>query len=602
MGSKTLPRRSQVDRRYTWNAESVFPNVAAWEAEIHAIQDALAPMAGHAGTVGQGPQRLLEALQARDELIGRSDRAMVYAGFLASVDATDSDANAMAGRARAVLAEVRAAASFLFPEVLAVGHARLQAWMTDEPRLAVYRHHFDNLFRQQDHVRSAEVEEILGMLSDPFSGASTTASMLTNADLHFPPGVDRGGEPVEVTQGTLARLLASPDRRLRQTAWENYIDRYVEFKNTLASSLSTSVRQFAFLSRTRGHPSSLAASLHENDIPLAVYHNLLEVFRSSLPIWHRYFALRRRLLGVAKLGHFDMWAPLTASPVTVLFPNAVEMICAGLAPMGEDYVAVLRRGCLEERWIDVYPNQGKRAGAFSSGARGTHPFIMLSYNDTVFSLSTLAHELGHSMHSYLAWKHQPQVYSDYSLFVAEVASNFHQAMVRAHLLRTVEDKDFQIAVIEEAMANFLRYFFIMPTLARFELETHARVEAGQTLTAEWLIDLCVDLFTEAYGESVDVDRQRLGMLWATFGHMYSDFYVYQYATGISGAEALSQRILDGAPGAVESYLEFLKAGASLYPLDALRRAGVDLSQPEPVERAFAGMGEYVARLEALLPA
>jgi oligoendopeptidase F len=570
-----------------------------WEAEIAAIREAIPALAAFAGHVGQDPQHLLQALQTRDDLLERCDRVLVYAAFLASVDTTNSEANAMAGRARVLGAEVRAAASFLFPEILAIGRPRLEEWMAGEPRLQIYRHHFDNLFRQSSHVRSAEVEEILGMLSDPFSGASITSSLLTNSDMHFPPGVDRSGETYDVTQGTLLRLLASSDRRLRQTAWENYIDRYVGFKNTLASSLSTSIRQFVLLSRVRGHPSSLAASLHENDIPLAVYHNLVEVFRSRLPIWHRYFALRRRLLGVDRLEHFDLWAPLTSNPVKITYPEAVEMICAGLAPMGEEYVATVRRGCLEERWVDVYPNQGKRGGAFSSGSRGTHPFVMLSFSDTAFSLSTLAHELGHSMHSYLTWKHQPRVYSDHALFVAEVASNFHQAMVRGHLLRTVEDKDFQIAVIEEAMANFLRYLFIMPTLARFELETHARVESGHALATDWMSETCADLFAEAFGEGVHVDRQRVGMLWATYGHMYSDFYVYQYSTGIAGAEALSRRILDSVPKAVEDYLGFLKAGASAYPLEVLRRAGVDLSRPEPIERAFQVMEQYVDRLEKL---
>jgi oligoendopeptidase F len=601
MGTNALPPRSEVDPRVTWNAESVFPNAAAWEAEIAAIQAALPGLTAFAGSVGEDARHLLPALGTRDALLERSERVLVYAAFLASVDTANSESNAMAGRARLLGAEVRAAASFLFPEILAIGQDRLQKWMAGERRLAVYRHHFDNLFRQGSHVRSAEVEQILGMLSDPFSGATITASLLTNSDLRFPPGVDRAGESFDVTQGTLMRLLANPDRRLRQTSWENYIDRYVEFKNTLASALSTSIRQFVLLSRVRGHSSSLDASLHENDIPVSVYHNLVDVFRSRLPIWHRYFALRRRLLGVDKLEHFDLWAPLTSNPVKITYPEAVEMICAGLAPMGKEYVATVRRGCVEERWIDVYPNQGKRGGAFSWGARGTHPFVMLSYNDTVFSLSTLAHELGHSMHSYLTWKHQPQVYSDYSLFLAEVASNFHQAMVRGHLLRTVQDREFQIAVIEEAMANFLRYFFIMPTLARFELATHGRVESGQALAAEWMSETCADLFAESYGEGVHVDRQRVGMLWATYGHMYSDFYVYQYSTGIAGAEALSRRILDGVPGAVEDYLGFLKAGASDYPLELLRRAGVDLSRPKPIERAFQVMEEYVDRLDKLAP-
>jgi len=268
--------------------------------------------------------------------------------------------------------------------------------------------------------------------------------------------------------------------------------------------------------------------------------------------------------------------------------------------MGKDYVSIMRNGCLEERWVDVYPNKGKRTGAFSWGAPGTHPFIMMSYTDSIFSLSTLTHELGHSMHSYLTWENQPPIYSDYSLFVAEVASNFHQAMVRDYLLKTNSDRDFQISVIEEAMANYYRYFFIMPTLARFELETHTRIENGQPLTADSMIELMADLFIEAYGDTVEVNREHLGMTWARFGHLYSDYYVYQYATGISGAQALSNRVLRGESGAVEDYLGFLKSGASDYPLDVLKKAGVDLTSSEPVEEAFAVMADYVDRLEKLL--
>jgi oligoendopeptidase F len=248
----------------------------------------------------------------------------------------------------------------------------------------------------------------------------------------------------------------------------------------------------------------------------------------------------------------------------------------------------------------VYPNKGKRNGAFSWGSPGTHPFIMMSYTDSIFSLSTLAHELGHSMHSYMTWENQPLVYSDYSLFVAEVASNFHQAMVRSHLLKTNPDPDFQISVIEEAMANYYRYFFIMPTLARFELEAHTRVENGQPLTADSLINLMADLFGEAYGDTVQFNREHMGMTWARFGHLYRDYYVYQYATGISGAQALSNRILGGEPGAVEDYLGFLKSGSSDYPLEVLKKAGVDLTGPEPVEEAFDQMADYIDRLEKIL--
>jgi oligoendopeptidase F len=274
-----------------------------------------------------------------------------------------------------------------------------------------------------------------------------------------------------------------------------------------------------------------------------------------------------------------------------------------MAPLGDEYVAPLRRGVLNDRWVDIYPNRGKQSGAFSTGAPGTYPFILMSYTDDIFSMSTLAHELGHSLHSYFTWRTQPLVYSRYPLFLAEVASNFNQVLVRAHLLATHPDPSFQIAVIEEAMANFHRYFFIMPTLARFEVEVHQRVERGDALPAQGLIDLMADLFREGYGDEVVIDGDRLGITWATFHtHLYMNFYVYQYATGISGAHALGQGVLDGVSGAADRYLEFLRAGSSRDPLETLARAGVDMASPEPVERAFAVLASYVDRLETLIPA
>jgi len=352
--------------------------------------------------------------------------------------------------------------------------------------------------------------------------------------------------------------------------------------------------------RVRDHPSTLEAALFKYDIPVQVFHNLIDTFQKNLPTWHRYWAIRRKALGLDILRPYDAWAPLIKDRPMVSYEQAVEWISQGLAPMGAEYVGILRDGCTKNRWVDIYPNEGKRAGAFSAGSPGTYPFILMSYSDTVFSLSTLAHELGHSMHSYLTWENQPIVYSNYSIFVAEVASNFHQAMVRAYLLENNPEPDFQIGVIEEAMANFHRYFLIMPTLARFELEMHEAVERGESVTTQRMIDRCADLFTEAYGEAMEIDRDRVGILWATFGHLYVDYYVFQYATGISGAHALSKRILSGAEGAVGDYLSFLKAGSSLYPIDALKVAGVDLTRPDAVEETFQILAGMVDRLEELL--
>jgi len=337
------------------------------------------------------------------------------------------------------------------------------------------------------------------------------------------------------------------------------------------------------------------------NIPVDVFHNLVATYRRNLPAWHRYWRIRRRALGYERLHPYDRHAPLTSDKPTIPFTEAVEWICDGMAPLGTEYVGVMRRGLLEDRWVDIYPNKGKRAGAFSTGGPGTHPFILMSYADDVFSMSTLAHELGHSMHSYFAWRTQPVIYANYSTFVAEVASNFNQAMVRAHLLATRPARDLQIAIIEEAMANFYRYLFLMPLLAAFELEIHQRVERGEGLTAKGLMSLMTELFTEGYGGEVEVDPDRVGIIWAEFPtHLYLNFYVFQYSTGISGAHALADRVLHGPAHTADAYLEFLKGGGSMYPLDILGAAGVDLATPEPTEKMFEIFSAMVSRLEGLL--
>lgn len=600
MNTATLPARSEVDPKYTWNAESLFPTPEAWDAELSSILADIPSIKAYQGRLHEGPHVLADALKAVEQIMVRGYRVYVYAGFSYAVDTTNQQSAAMQAKAQGMFGQVAAATSFITPEIISLGEETTLGWVHSEPRLAVYEHYVKEIFRTQAHIRSAEVEEVLGMLADPFSGPSTTASLLTNADFKFAPGQDSAGNPVEVNEGTIWKIMAGEDRTARKTAWESYLDKHLEFKNTLASNLATSIKQSVFMSRVRRHTSALEMTLFANDIPVSVFHNLIDTFKKNLPVWQRYFEIRRKALGVDMLEPYDMWAPLTRNRVKIPFEQAVDWIAEGLLPLGRDYVGIMRNGCLEERWVDVYPNKGKRTGAFSWGAPGTHPFIMMSYTDEIFSLSTLAHELGHSMHSYLTWKHQPLVYADYSLFLAEVASNFHQAMVRAHLLRTNTDRDFQISLIEEAMANFYRYFFIMPTLARFELETHTRVEKGQPLTAEIMMNLMADLFAEGYGNSVHVDRERVGMTWAYFQHLFSDYYVYAYATGISGAHALSARILNGEPNAVEDYLGFLKSGSSAAPVEVLKRAGVDLTTPEPVEATFRVMSDYIDRLEKLL--
>ncbi len=481
-----------------------------------------------------------------------------------------------------------------------IGLETLEGWMAAEPQLAVYRHYFKKLADQQAHILSSEVESIIALTNDPFGSSRATAGMLTNADLKFSPAIDSFGQSHEVAQGTFRKLLNSTDRTLRQSTWESFADGHLAFKNTLANSLATAIKQDVFTVRARNYGSSLEASLSPNQIPVEVFHNLIEVFKSHLPTWHRYWQAKRKYLGYETIHPWDVFAPLAKDSPAIPFKQAAEWIAAGMAPLGDEYVRAMRSGILEDRWIDWRPNKGKRAGAFSMGSYGTHPFIMMSYTGNIMDFSTLAHELGHSMHSYLTHRTQPYVYSNYSLFVAEVASNFNQALVRAHLFDTQTDPDFQLGLIEETMSNFYRYFFIMPSLARFELETHERAERGAPLTAEIMNNLMADLLAEGFGPDVEIDRARLGSTWAQFGHLYANFYVYQYATGISAATALAQGVYDNKPGAVDRYLDFLKAGSSLYPLDAVKLAGVDLTSPEPVEAAFAVLDQIVDRLEGLI--
>jgi oligoendopeptidase F len=597
-----VPARSQLDGKFTWNAESVFPSDEAWEKEVNQILEDLSTVKGYQGRLAEGPSVLLDALTAYDKLLSRTQIALMYAGFSHAVDTTNQQAAGLNSKAQGMYGQAASAVSFLQPEILQVGQAKLDEWMSQNEKLALYKHSFDDLFRRQAHVRSAEVEEILGLASDPLSGLYNSTSMLTNADFKFKPIKDSKGRVIDVVQGNYdTRLMHLADRKARKAAYRTYMDKYVKHRNTLASNLAHSIKANVFHMRARKHETTLSASLFDLNIPTDVFHNLINTFRKNLPIWHRYFAIRRKALGLKRLAYYDMWAPIAKKKVKVPFEKGVELICESLAPLGREYVDTVRRGCLEDRWVDAYPNQGKGHGAFSSGSQGTHPFIMMSYTDEVTSMSTLAHELGHSMHSYLTWKNQPFVYTNYSLFVAEVASNFHQAMLRGYLLNTVTDRNFQIALIEEAVGgNFFRYFFQMPTLARFELETHERAERGEPLTADSMMGLMADLFAEGFGPGFDMDRERVGMTWATFPHLFADYYVYAYATGISGAHALAGRILRGEPNAVENYSGFLKSGSSDYSLNVLKKAGVDLTTPQAVQETFGVMESYIDRLEKLV--
>ncbi|MFQ3662627.1 MAG: oligoendopeptidase F [Chloroflexaceae bacterium] len=595
----TLAERAEVSVEYTWDRASIYPDQAAWEADAHAFEAKLDTVTDYRGRLGETPELLLAWLRLADALRVVMGRLFVYAHMRFDEDTTNQAAAALRERAISLYARLGAATAFAEPELLALSRERLEALMAAEPELALYRHYFDNLHRRVAHVCPAEIEQILARAGEPLSASYSAYLMLAESDLRFAAAEDSAGVPHEVAPGTIEELLQSPDRTLRRRAWEHFRDGFLTFKNTFGAIYAGSVKADVFLARARGYADTLSARLDHDNLPRAVYDNVIAACNRHLPLWHRYWDIRWRALGLEVMEPCDIFAPL-APPYQVPYERAVELVCASVEPLGAEYAAAARAGLTHERWVDVYPNRGKTSGAYSSGSYDTRPFILLNYDGTLSGVSTLAHELGHSMHSWLTNRAQPPVYADYSTFVAEVASNFNQALLRSYLLAQKPAREVEIAIIEEAMSNFHRYLFLMPILSQFEQQVHAWVEAGEPVTADSMIDLLAGLFERGYGPAVRVEPARNGITWAQFPHLYSAFYVFQYASGIAAANALADRVLQGEPGAAERYLDCLRAGGSRYPLETLALAGIDMRAPEPLERAFAVLKRFVDRLEGLL--
>ncbi len=596
MTTPALPKRADLDQSSTWAIEKIFASAPDWEAEFSRVEDELPGLSAYANRLND-PAIVAGFFAAREALGNRAAKLLIYASMSASVDAGDTQASARRDRAQGLSSRFAAVTAFAEPELLALPAGTLKGW-AGTPELNTYAHFFANLERLRLHVRGAEVEELLGLVRSPFTAARTIHPTLVNADLNLGTA---GG--VKIGHGNIDRLTASPDRELRKEAWEAYADAHLSVQHAEAACLLTGVRADVFLARARRYDSSLQAALSPYNLPESVFHTLIETYRANLPTWHRYFRVRARWLGLDKLREYDVKAPLSRGAPTVPYERAVEWIAQGMAPLGRDYVDAMTSGLTGERWVDIYPNQGKRQGAYSTGTVGTPPYIFMSYGDSLQGLSTLAHEVGHSMHKLLTTREQPPIYANYSLFSAEVASNFNQAMVRRHLFAAQPDPDFQIALIEEALGNFHRYFFVMPTLARFELDIHGWVERGLSLSAPELNAKMADLLAEGYGDAVELDHERSGITWAQFStHLYSNFYVWQYATGISAAHQLLAGFDADPDAAQERYLGFLGAGSSKYPLSALEDAGVDMRTGEAVEKTFQVLAGYVDRLEALVDA
>lgn len=603
MSNITSLKREDTPIESTWNREAVYPTWKDWETDLKAALKEVPELSEYNGRLKEGLGVLAEWFELRGKHWRRMMILLEFAEWAQIVDSTDVAAKGYFGQAKALEGKFKSVTAFAQPQLLEIGDTLLD-WAEQEPRLGIYKHYFDNLLRLKAYQRNEEVEEILGMVAEPFDGVYQAATELVDTDLGFRDAVDSQGKAHPVYQANMDIAVQDPDRERRRTAWESYFDGYLSMENTLASIYLANVKQWMVLAEVRGYDSVLAMMLSPTKLPLEVFHNLIDTFKIHLPTWHRYWDVKAKILGIDAMRPYDVWAPTANNLPAILYKQSVEWICESLKPLGDEYVSILRKGSLEGRWVDYAPNVEKRQNAASSSQVGHKPpFIYMSYDDSIIALSTLAHELGHSMHSVYTAENQPDVYNEYesvSSTVGETSSNFHQAMTRAYLRELwADDRDFQLALIDEAMSNYHRYFFIMPTLARFEYEVFSRASEGQPLTVMELKHIMRGLHAEGYGETMKDDPARTGITWAQFLHLYEPFYTFQYAIGISAANALTAKILAGEEGVAERYIEFISAGGSMYTMDLFELAGVDMSTPAPVETSFKELERLVDQLEAL---
>ncbi len=596
---QTFTRRSEIPPAYTWNLESIYPGDDDWEREAQSLQRRLPELEALKGTLAQGGQALLTVLRKRDELFEELGRLAAYAHMRRDEDTTKSKYQGMADRATQLLVRATTAAAYIEPEILALPQTTLDRFLREVPGLELYRHQLDDLNRKRPHVRSAEIEAVLAAAGEIAVAPGTIFTMIENADLSLPMIKNEASEEVQLTQGNYLVFIRSANRRVRKEAFEGLHGTFLKQRNTIATTLSSQVKADIFYTQQRGYPSCREHALAEDNIPTSVYDNLVETVSEHIPLLNRYLKLRKRVLQLDELHMYDLYVPIVQEAQNeISYEQARETVIAALAPLGEDYISTLRQG-FQQRWIDVYETPGKTSGAYSSGAYGTQPFILLNFHGNRDGMYTLAHELGHSMHSFYTRAHQPYQYGDYTLFVAEVASTLNEGLMTEYLLKTTADRALRLAILNHSLENFRGTLFRQTMFAEFEQRIHALAEKGEPLTAASLSATYRALNEKYYGAEVTID-DLIDIEWARIPHFYYNFYVYQYATGISAASALVQQILHEGKPAVERYLKFLRSGSSVYSIELLRKAGVDMTSPEPVRQALSLFESHLAQMEELI--
>lgn len=597
--AKELLKRSEVKEENTWKVSDMYASTAEWEQALNQVKEIADRIAGMEGRVTESAANLYQVLKDCDAYGEIIDLAFNYAQRLYDQDRNDSTHQAMSQKVYGVWADVAGMISFIEPEILAVPEEQLEAFYKELPELESYRGKIAEIQRLRGHSLSAEMEKLLAMTSEMSQTPEQVFAVMNSADIRFPEITDENGEKVRLTHGNYVLFLQSADRRVRKEAFQAMYSVYKQFVNTFAGLYNGQVKQQIFFAKARKYDSTLDAALTANNVSVKVYENLLDTVSANMDKLHRYVKLRKKCLGLDELHMYDIYTPMIADAARkVPFEEAKETVLKALAPLGEEYVAKVKEG-FENRWIDVYENEGKCTGAYSAGAYGTHPYVLLNYSETLDDMFTLAHEMGHAMHSFYSNSTQPFTYAEYKLFVAEVASTCNEVLLMEYLLKNTIDKKERAYLLNHYLDSFKGTVYRQTMFAEFEKESNRMAEQGESLTAESLNELYLKLNQKYYGTDIISDEE-IAFEWAKIPHFYYNFYVYQYATGFSAAVALARGILKEGEPAVERYKKFLCGGCSKSPLELLKIAGVNLESPKPVQDALDVFGEILDEIEALL--
>ena len=595
---RSIPARKDIQDRFKWRLEDIYPNDEKWESDFQKAKTMTAEIEAYKGRVGLSARNLLAVLTAEERLQELNEKVYTYARMRRDEDNTNTLYQALTDRAETLNTTIQTALSFIVPEILAIPEETLESYFRGEEGLAVYRFAIDEILRQKEHTLSPAEEQIIARAGEVTQAPSSIFVMLNNADITFPPIKDEEGREVEVTSGRYVQLMESRDRRVRREAFRSLYSTYRKFKNTFSATISSSVKRDIFYARVRKYPSALHASLFADNIPPEVYDNLIQTVRGKLGTMHRYVGLRKKLLGLDELHMYDIYVPVVKDVEwKIPYPEAVETVKEGLAPLGKSYVGIMSEG-IDTGWVDVYENKGKTSGAYSWGPYGVHPYILMNYQDNLNNLFTLAHEAGHAMHSYYSNREQPYVYAHYKIFTAEVASTVNESLLMDYMIKKEKDHLRKIYLLNHYLEQFRGTLFRQTMFAEFEKIIHDTVERGDALTPDLLCEIYHQLNLEYYGPQVVVDED-VDLEWARIPHFYTAFYVYKYATGFSAATALTRHILEEGETAVSRYISFLKKGGSDYPLNLLKSAGVDMASPQPVQEALDLFGRLLDQVEAL---